>query len=97
MEKTGTIDKSIQMNKATPQWQTFLQILGMIGALIAFSMNQSERFAKVEERLNNEKNRNDERYIEQRESNRELKSLMQDIKAEQYNQRILIENKANRK
>lgn len=97
MAQTGTIGKPIQMNKPTPWIGTVISIIGLIGTLIAFWMNLSAEIATIKANRENDRVKYDERYIEQRDANREIKSLLQDLKQEQYNQRVLIEQKQNRR
>lgn len=84
------------MNKPTPWIGTIVAIISLMGALIGFWMNLSAEMATMKEGQVRDRIRYDERYIEQRDANSEIKKLLQDLKTEQYRQGILIENKQNR-
>lgn len=96
MAQIGTANKSLQMNKPTPWIGTIVAIISLMGALIGFWMNLSAEMATMKEGQVRDRIRYDERYIEQRDANSEIKKLLQDLKTEQYRQGILIENKQNR-
>lgn len=97
MASIGTINKSeVKMYKATPQWQTILQVIAMVAGFIVFSMNQAERFAKVEERQENYKNTYEKDRIQLDFRINKMDDKQDKILEKQEQLRVLIENKQNR-
>lgn len=97
MAAIGTIGKPAKMNKPTEFWKLLVSIIGLVAMGVAAWVNISREVQELKTQRQMDQIKNDERHIEQRELSREIKNLLQDLKAEQYNQRILIENKQNRK
>lgn len=84
------------MNKPTEFWKLLVSIVGLLAMGVAAWVNISREVQELKTSRQMDSIKNDERYIESRENNREIKSLLQDLKQEQYNQRIILENKQNR-
>lgn len=82
MASAGTLGKPREMNKSTPQWQSFLQMFITIIAIVGCFMNVGGDFREMKVNQENEKIKNDGRYIEQKDFNREIKNGIQDLSSE---------------
>jgi hypothetical protein len=96
MATVRTINEPIQMNKPTEFWKLLVSVIGLIAMGVAAWVNISREVQELKTQRQLDSTKNDERYIEMRDNNREIKTLLQDLKQEQYNQRIILENKQNR-
>lgn len=85
------------MNKPTEFWKLVVSIISLVALGFAAWVNISREVQELKTQRQLDQIKNDERHIEQREMSREIKNLLQDLKTEQYNQRILIEQKQNRR
>lgn len=97
MATVRTLNEPIQMNKPTEIWKLLVSVLGLLSMGIAAWVNISREVQDLKTSRQMDSIKNDERYIEMRDNNREIKSLLQDMNQKLNDQRVLIEQKQNRK
>ena len=97
MAAIGTIRKPlVEMHKSTPQWQSFLQMIVTLIAIITCIMQVSGKFAKMETNQSNDRDQyqRDKIQLDYRMNKMDDKLDKQTGKIEDI--RILMEQKQNR-
>jgi len=97
MASVGTLGKPEQMNKPTEFWKLLVSVLGLLAMGVAAWVNISREVQELKTARQLDAIKNDERYIETRDDSREIKTLLQNMDQKLNEQRVLIENKQNRK
>lgn len=87
----------MEMKRESKFWELAVGIIGLLAMGIAAWTNINNQVADIKSSIDERDRKYDERYIEQRDQNRNIINGINDLKTQMYEQRILIENKQNRR